>query len=281
MSKPLSALARFEAGEHAWWETAISDIRPNHIVLRGVPIEELIGNLTYPEMLVFLVTGRRLTKAQSRLLEAVLVAGADHGPRAPSIAAARMAITCGITFNSAVATGLNTLGQYHGGAGEEAMRFFYQWESKAKEMSEQELRNALRDYIDHGGIIPGYGHQLHERDPRTDRLIELAQQAYAGGTIGGQFVRLANLVQDVLQQAKNRPIALNIDGISAAIQCELGLPAEIAQGLFLVSRAIGVVAHVYEQLNEGVRIKGPCPPGEPLVRYVGPSAPRGDEPTSR
>lgn len=66
-------------------------------------------------------------------------------------------------------------------------------------------------------------------------------------------------------------VTANIDGISAPIQCELALPAEIAQGLFILSRAMGIMAHTFEQTQEGVRVKGPCPPEERLVRYTEPA----------
>lgn len=120
-----SALEHYKNGG-AWWETEISDIKKNQIILRGKRIEDLIGNVSYSQMLYFLLIGKELTDQQARLFESVLVAGADHGPRAPSIAAARMAATCGVSFNSAVASGINMLGDIHGGAVEGAMDLLYE-----------------------------------------------------------------------------------------------------------------------------------------------------------
>src|SRR5207237_1095173 len=105
-SQKRSALSRFKAGGRAWWETAISDVAPGSIVLRGHRVEDLIGSRSYAGIVGLLVANRELSEAQARLLEAALVAGVDHGVRAPSIAAARMAATCGIPLNCAVATGL-------------------------------------------------------------------------------------------------------------------------------------------------------------------------------
>src|SRR5436190_5701829 len=121
-----SALSRFREGGHAWWETAISDVQPGRIVIRGERIEHLIESMSYAGVVGLVVANLRLTAVQSRLLEASLVAGVDHGVRAPSIAAARMAATCGVTLNSAVATGMNLLGDHHGGAGEQCMELLYQ-----------------------------------------------------------------------------------------------------------------------------------------------------------
>jgi len=107
-----------------WWRTAIIDMEPGRIVLRGTPIEEIIGRLSFAETIWFLVMGSRIDGPRAALFEAGLVAAVDHGPQAPSIAAARMAATCGIGLQSAMATGLNMLGDVHGGAGEQAVALF-------------------------------------------------------------------------------------------------------------------------------------------------------------
>ena len=78
--------------------------------------EDLIGNVTLPQMIWLMVRGDLPTKEQAALFEAALVAGVDHGPQAPSIAAARMAATCGVGLNNAMATAINMLGDVHGGA---------------------------------------------------------------------------------------------------------------------------------------------------------------------
>ena len=106
-----------------WWSTAIIDMEPGRIHLRGHPIEELIGKLTLPETIWLMTRGEMPEGGQARLLESALVAAVDHGPQAPSIAAARMAVTCGLPLNNALATGVNMLGDVHGGAGEQAVEF--------------------------------------------------------------------------------------------------------------------------------------------------------------
>src|SRR5687768_7938254 len=103
----------------AWWETQIVDIHPGKIGIRGYPIEQLIGRLSFPEMIWLMVRGELPSRRQGELLGAALVASVDHGPHAPSIAIARMAITCGIDLNNAMASGINVLGDVHGGAGQQ------------------------------------------------------------------------------------------------------------------------------------------------------------------
>ena len=94
---------------------------PGQIRLRGFAIEDLIGNIGFAEMVWLMTRGARPDAAQAALFEAALVSAVDHGPQAPSIAAARMAVSCGLPLNNAMATAINMLGDVHGGAGEQAM----------------------------------------------------------------------------------------------------------------------------------------------------------------
>ena len=54
---------------------------------------------------------------------------------------------------------------------------------------------------------------------------------------------------------------MNIDGATAVIYAELGLPAPLARGMFVLSRAVGILAHAWDETQQGRRIKGPIPPG--------------------
>ena len=100
-----------------WWRTSIIDMEPGRIAFRGHPIEDLVGNVSFGQMIWLMTRGALPTSQQAALLECALVAGVDHGPQAPSIAAARMAATCGVGLNNVMATGVNMLGDVHGGAG--------------------------------------------------------------------------------------------------------------------------------------------------------------------
>ena len=108
----------------AWWTTEIIDIHPGKIAVRGYPIEELIGNISFPQMIWLMVRGDLPTPEQAGLLEAALVAAVDHGPQAPSISISRMAVTCGVELNNAMASAVNVLAGIHGGAGQQCMEIY-------------------------------------------------------------------------------------------------------------------------------------------------------------
>ena len=269
-----SALSRHDGSTDAWWQTSISRVEPNVIEIRGYPIEQLIGRLSYSEMLALLILGRRLAPGEVELLDAALVAGADHGPRAPSIAAARMAATCGVSFNSAVATGINMLGDHHGGAVEQFMERMQELrEASAANDPKRpaELAHALVSrYRAQKSAVPGYGHQLHDRDPRRQRILQVVDGAVEDGVIEGAYAHLALEVEAQLERVVGKAVPLNVDGLSGIVYLELGFPAAVAKGLFSLSRGAGIVAHALEEHQQGAVIKGPCPPGDELVRYVGP-----------
>src|SRR6266516_659575 len=107
-----------------WWSTSIIEMKPGMIRYRGYAVEELIGRIGFAEMVYLMTRGELPHPACAKLLEAALVAAVDHGPQAPSIAAARMAITCGVGINNAMASAINMLGDVHGGAGEQSVQLY-------------------------------------------------------------------------------------------------------------------------------------------------------------
>ncbi|MGH1464801.1 MAG: citryl-CoA lyase [Cognatishimia sp.] len=257
-----------------WWTTDIIDMSPGQIRMRGRPIEELIGSVSFPQMIWLMTRGALPSAEQSQLLEYALVAAVDHGPQAPSIAAARMAVTCGLGLNGAMASAVNMLDDVHGGAGEQAVEL-YTWIDAAVQDG-AEMTTATTDMIDRwtkerSKFIPGFGHRFHKpEDPRAPRLLSLVAQAAAAGTVSGRFGLIGQSVQQVLNARKGKPVPMNIDGATAVIYAELGFEGPLARGLFCLSRSVGVISHAWEQMQQGGRNKGPTPPAYKWT-YTGPN----------
>ena len=250
-----------------WWKTSIIDMEPGRIELRGNPIQDLIGNISFPDMIWVMVRGDRPTEAQLKLFEAALVSAVDHGPQAPSIAAARMAVTCGLPLNNAMASAVNMLGDVHGGAGEQAVELFHF--VMAYDGPVSDALGAWKDV--RGKIIPGFGHRFHKpTDPRAPRLMELVDHSVSQGACDGKFAQIAQEIEAVLREEKSVSIPMNIDGATAVIYAELGFAPPLARGLFCLSRSVGILAHSWEQMNQGGRNKGPTPP-QYRWTYEGPS----------
>jgi len=262
-SKPGAGHADSEQLGRDWWRTAIIDMQPGVIRYRGYAIEDLIRQHTSLAQMVWLMTrGELPTRAQAGLLEAALMAAVDHGPQAPSIAIARMAATCGVGLNSAMASGLNVLGDVHGGAGEQALALYQQVAARldAGSAMTDAVRAALDEQVQqHGKAIPGFGHRFHPVDPRTAPLLERVDEAAAAGAVTGRYAAIGRAIEDALIAGRARRIPMNIDGVTAVIYGELGFQAPLARGLFCLSRSVGLLAHAWEQTQQGGRIKGPLP----------------------
>ncbi|MEC8121682.1 MAG: citrate/2-methylcitrate synthase, partial [Pseudomonadota bacterium] len=140
-----------------WWQTSIIDMEPGRISIRGTEIQDLIGHLSFAEMVWLMLRGSRPEEGQARLLEAALVASVDHGPQAPSIAAARMAVTCGLGLNGAMGTAVHMLDDVHGGAGEQFVEWLYRL---AENAPDDDLASQITAYqAEVNRFIPGFGHR--------------------------------------------------------------------------------------------------------------------------
>ncbi|CAD5375123.1 Citrate synthase (si) [Rubrivivax sp. A210] len=263
----------------AWWSTSIIDIHPGKIAMRGYAIEELIGTVRFPQMIWLMLRGELPTPAQAELLEHSMVAAVDHGPHAPSIAISRMAVSCGLPVNGAMASAINALDDVHGGAGQQCMELYCEIAAEAGAHVEDEADVTRATEVVIGRwrergikIFPGFGHRFHPLDPRSPRLLALVDAAQAKGVVGGRFARIGRAVEAVLGRGRPKPIPMNIDGVTAIIYCELGFEPELGRGIFILSRAVGILAHAWEQKQQGARIKGPMPKTIPY-RYTG-AAPR-------
>lgn len=256
----------------AWWSTDIIDIHPGQITVRGYEIQDLIGQVTFPQMIWLMVRGDLPSPEQARLLDAALVASVDHGPHAPSIAIARMAASCGVELNNAMGSAINVLGDVHGGAGQQCMELFA-WIKAAQDDGaavDDAVDAGLARYVEtHGPIVGGYGHRWHPVDPRSAPLMREVEAAAASGAVKGDYVAIGWAVERVLTGRKGKPIPMNIDGATAVIFSELGFPPPMGRGLFILSRSVGILAHAWEQTQQGQRIKGPMPKDIPFT-YTGP-----------
>ena len=256
-----------------WWQTGIIDVHPGEISVRGYRLSELIGQISFIDMIWLMLRGDLPRPGEAALLEAALVASVDHGPQAPAISIARMATTCGVSINGAMASAINALDDYHGGSGQLCMALYAQINAEAGRDGDlvDAAITVIQASISAGNpSIPGFGHRFHPVDPRVVPLLDLAGNAVAAGTIPGRYTAIARATEAALGIIKQRYIAMNIEGMTAAIYCELGFSPELGRGLFVLSRSVGILAHAWEQKQQGDRGKGPMPKTIPYT-YTGQS----------
>lgn len=262
-----------------WWSTDIIDMSPGVIRFRGYAVEDLIGRVSFAQMIWLMTRGELPDPRAAKLLEAALVAAVDHGPQAPSIAIARMAMTCGVGINNAMASATNALGDVHGGAGEQCMALYEAVAARLGGASDDEsLRTAVTAELEaqHAkGVthLPGFGHRFHPIDPRAPRLLALVEEAREQGVVSGRFAAIALAVENAIAAKRaGRRVPINIDGATAVIFAELGFAPTLCRGLFILSRSVGALAHAWEESESGARNKGPIP--RDLIPAYGGPAPR-------
>jgi citrate synthase len=230
------------------WRTAITRIRPNEILIRGYPVDELMGRLSFAECIYLTLRGELPTPTIGKLFGAALVASIDHGVTPPSTLAARNVATTGARVRASVAAGVLGFGMYHGGDIETCMRFLQDCLARAREggtfrAAAEEL---VRACIDAGRRPPGFGHRIHTSDPRATRLLQMAHEL----ELDGEHVQMVRTIDRVLAarpDAAEHPWPLNVDGAIAAVCGDMGFEPELGNALFLIARVPGLVAHANEE----------------------------------
>jgi len=181
------------------------------------------------------------------MMDALLSVCLEHSLNSPSVDATRFVASCGVPLQSAVSAGVSAIGDWHGGAIEQASRLLQEGVSSAKE-TKRSPRDAaeaiLREYSERKQNVPGYGHPTHTKDPRTTKLLEISEET----RIRGPHVELAQIMESLTEKFFHKHLILNVDGCIAAIISDMGFDWRLGKGFFIVSRTPGLVAHAYEQM---------------------------------
>lgn len=227
------------------WRTSITKVEPNRLLTRGHLQEDLIGNISFGEMVYLLVKGNLPSKKEAKMLEAVLVSFCDHGVTPPSTQSTRLMASAGSSMHACMAGGLLAFGKNHAGAIEESMRFLQ--EGIQRTISDMDINGVARKMVDEflkkGQRIPGFGHRYHDEDPRAPRLLEVAHE----NDCLGRHCELAHAIEDILYE--NKGIRMNIDGANAGILSDLGFDWRLGSGMFMIGRLPGLMAHAHEEIS--------------------------------
>ena len=236
-----------ESAAPTTWETALSETTADNITVRGYDLAELIGTVPFASVVHLLYTGDLPDPSTARLIDAVMVASVDHGAGAPSVLAARTAISGGATLQAGAAAGLLALGEFHGAAVESSMLAIASVVDAAAGAEAGLAANAdqmVAACRAQGRRVPGFGHRQHRtRDPRLDRLFAVAREA----GVAGDHLAATEAIEAALTRSVGRPLPINIDGAIAALLGEIGFPSDLGNALFIASRLAGILAHANEE----------------------------------
>jgi citrate synthase len=251
------------------WRTALTCIEPNKILVRGYPLDEIMGRLTFGETIYLLLVGEIPSPGMGRLMEALLVSFIDHGATPPSTLAARNTATTGAPLRACVAAGVLGFGRYHGGDIESCMQFLDTGLALVREGTSvrEAATRIVQQQLEAKETPPGFGHRFHTRDPRAARLFQMALEL----EVESDHIRMIRAVEMVLHDypdSQGRTLPVNIDGAIAAVCGDLGIPPTIADALFIISRVPGIAAHADEEHQRQQPMRQIDPKDH---RYDGPS----------
>ena len=230
------------------WETKITKVSPNELLIRGYPLDELIGSISYAAGIYLMLRGNLPSPEEEKMINAILVSTMDHGVTAPSAVTARTVASSGVPITTAMGAGILSIGDHHGGAGEKCMKFLQKaFDNYEENHSLSEIAHkVVLDSREKKKRISGFGHRFHTDDPRTKKLIQIAHNE----GITGKYLELAQLISTELSTQSGRKLPLNVDGAIGAILADMGFKADLGKAFFAIARISGLTAHILEEYNE-------------------------------
>lgn len=226
--------------------TAIATSDATSITVRGHDLcDELIGKIGFTDYFWLLVVGEKPTDAQRRMLDACLVAIAEHG-LVPSVQAARMTLAAGPdAWQGAMAAGLLGMGSVVAGSSETAGQYLAALVAEAEGGDiEPVVIRSLEEHKVKRRKVAGLGHPQHSGgDPRADRLLAIADEL----GISGPHIETLRVLGEHASGIIERPLPINVSGAIPACMLDAGWPREALKAVPLLARAAGLSAHLYEE----------------------------------
>lgn len=230
-----------QSEERKKFKTKISKITSEGLMIRGDSLGSLLQG-RFTDAIFFLLSGRKAEEKESLLFEKMLISIIDHGMGTTSSMASRFVVSGGNALNVGVGAGMLSIGDYHGGAIEKAMKQFKQW----KELGKGIKRNII-EMISNRKTIYGFGHKHYkEGDPRVALLIEEMERV----GFNSEYLFLKEIVEKAFFTVKSKTIKINIDGLLALLLLDFGFDSRLGKGIFLIGRCPGLVAQCYEEMTE-------------------------------
>ena len=217
-----------------FWKTSLSAVEPNKILIRGYRVEDLMAHCSFGDVIYLTFKGDLPSGNEGRIIEAIMTSSTDHSFLAPSIDATRFVASGGVPLQAAVAAGVISLGDHHGGAIEQCAKLLQ--DSVKSGASSSEIVSSFRSRKQR---VPGFGHPWHDRDPRTVMLVAKAKE----WGVAGPHLTLAQSISAELQ------LPMNIDGAISGIISDLDIPWQYGRAFFIIPRVVGLAAHAVEEMT--------------------------------
>ncbi|WP_439522962.1 citryl-CoA lyase [Marivita sp.] len=233
--------------------TAIATSDAESVTVRGLDLcDDLIGKINFTDYFWLLVLGEKPTEAQRDMMDACLVAIAEHG-LVPSVQAARMTLAAGPdAWQGAMSAGLLGMGSVVAGSSETAGRYLAEVIARA-EADGTDLETAaiasLQEHKAQRKKVAGLGHSQHNSgDPRADRLLAIADEL----GVSGKYIETLRVLGKHAPGIIERPLPINVSGAIPACILDAGWPLDAIKAVPLLARAAGLSAHLFEEAQRSI-----------------------------
>ena len=248
----------------AAWLSAVTDADEQHVWIRGYAINELMKKASFADVVYLLHQGQLPAPAVRKIINAILVACADHGTNTPSALAARTVASGNRQgVEAAIAAGILSIGDAYGGVGSECMEMIHYGLSYARQNEiaiEPAAAQLVTEMTEAGRHIPGLGLRTHKEDPRVAILQAMMEESrLSGDGIAFLFAIQASARQQIAY------LPVNIYGMIGAVLHDLGFSPPYAKLFFIIGRVAGLSAQVMEEYTREKPMRISLP-----IRYDGP-----------
>jgi citrate synthase len=219
---------------------AIARVRQHQMPIEPDP------ELSHAANFLYMITGKRPSAVEERIMDVALILHADHGMNASTFASMVVASTLSDIYLS-IGSGIAALnGPLHGGANAEVLKLLNQIGSADKVDAWYKKARAKKQKI------MGFGHRVYKAyDPRARILGPLAKLVAKNNKKVQPLLKIANkLERNVISTlGKDKGIFPNVDFYSGLVYASMGIPSELFTPTFAVSRVSGWSARVLEYLE--------------------------------
>lgn len=228
--------------------TKICGYDEDNIVVRNKElVNDLMGKVSFTEMMLFQLLGEMPSKVQTDILDSVLVTIMEHG-LIPSAIVSRLTLYgAPESFQGAIAAGLLGVGDRFAGTASECAKLLDQIVAADDAEKNSVAAEIVKAHRTIKKPLPGFGHPIHKNiDPRVKRLIDIAEAAGAKG----DYISAMYLLETCLEENLGKKLPTNISAAIAAVLGEAGIPTQIMRGIVLTARCGGLVGHLHEEMNQ-------------------------------
>ncbi len=190
------------------------------VVIRGKDLFRELGHLSWFELLLYEITGRRFSEKQVRLFEGFWTLSTSYpDPRLWNNRVAALAGTVRSTAAMAISAGnaVSEASIYGQTPIIRSIDFLIRTQERVEEGAE--LKELVTDELRKHRWIAGYGRPVTRKDERVEPVMALAQEL---GFSEGKHVKLAFAVEQVLVRGRWR-LYMNIAAVLAGLAADQGL----------------------------------------------------------